>query len=97
MPATPAHAAAADTAGGAFLIQIGAYNSQAEAERQLARARTQAPLLLHARAPITQPITQGDRQLFRARYGGFAAATGAAEACQALQRQGIACLVVRGQ
>jgi D-alanyl-D-alanine carboxypeptidase len=94
--ATPARAAAADGAGG-FVIQIGAYNSQAEAERQLARARTRAPRLLDARAPMTQQVTQGDRQLFRARYGGFAAAEGAAQACQALQRQGIACLVIKGQ
>ncbi len=93
---TSARASAADAAGG-FLIQIGAYNSQAEAERQLARARTRAPRLLDARAPMTQPVTQGDRQLFRARYGGFAAAAGAAQACQALLRQGIACLVVKGQ
>jgi D-alanyl-D-alanine carboxypeptidase len=94
--ATSAQASATDGAGG-FLIQIGAYNSQAEAERQLARARTRAPRLLDARAPMTQQVTQGDRQLFRARYGGFAAVAGAAQACQALLRHGIACLVIKGQ
>ena len=52
---------------------------------------------LAQRAPMTQQVGQGERLLFRARYGGFAAAAGAAEACQALQRHGFACLVVRGQ
>ena len=93
--ATPTAAAQRGTGG--FVIQIGAYGSQAEAERQLARARKEAPHLLAQRAPMTQQVGQGERLLFRARYGGFAAAAGAAEACQALQRHGFACLVVRGQ
>jgi D-alanyl-D-alanine carboxypeptidase len=80
-----------------FLIQIGAYQSAAEAQRQLALARSRAPQLLQARAPVTEEVRQGTRLLFRARYGGFAGADGAAHVCQTLKRVGFDCLVIKGQ
>jgi D-alanyl-D-alanine carboxypeptidase len=99
----PAPASLADTApspgvasAGAFQIQIGAYQSEAEAQRRLALAKTRLPQLLDNRAPVTQQVKLGERTMFRARYAGFRAEAGAGDACQALKKLKIDCLVVKG-
>jgi D-alanyl-D-alanine carboxypeptidase len=76
-------------------VQIGAYQSQAEAERQLAAARERAPALATA-APVTRQVKQGDKVIYRARFAGFEAQT-ANSACSELKRLKIDCLVVKGE
>jgi D-alanyl-D-alanine carboxypeptidase len=101
-PAAPARksvqvasaSAPAAAAPGAFHIQIGAYQSQAEAEKRLASARELAPRLLGNRAPVTTQVKQGDKLYVRARYAGFDANT-AASACTELKRLKIDCLVMK--
>jgi D-alanyl-D-alanine carboxypeptidase len=94
-PATVAAAAPSSSAGG-FQVQIGAYQTPAEAERQLAAVRQKAPAQLANAAAVTQTVKQGDKLLYRARYAGFdsASATGA---CTELKRQNIACIVLKGE
>ena len=89
-------APAATAPGGAFHIQIGAYQSQAEAEKRLASARELAPGLLAHRAPVTTQVKQGDKLFFRARYAGFEAKT-AASACGELKKLKIDCLVMKAE
>ena len=89
-------APAAAAPGGAFHIQIGAYQSQAEAEKRLASARELAPGLLAHRAPVTTQVKQGDKLFFRARYAGFEAKT-AASACGELKKLKIECLVMKAE
>jgi D-alanyl-D-alanine carboxypeptidase len=100
LPAAPKRRieATASTAGGmgGFQIQIGAFQSQAEAERQLAAVRERAPVHLARAAAVTSQVKQGDKMLFRARYGGFEAAA-AASACGELKRLKIDCLVVKAE
>lgn len=88
----------ASTAAGAggFQVQIGAFQSQAEAERQLAAVRERAPVHLARAAAVTSQVKQGGKVLFRARYGGFEAAA-AASACGELKRLKIDCLVVKAE
>ena len=81
---------------GSFHIQIGAYQSQAEAERRLASARELAPQLLANRAPVTTQFKQGERLYFRARYAGFDAKA-AASACTELKRLKIDCLTMKAE
>ena len=101
-PASPARrpvlvaAAPATAAPGAFQIQIGAYQSQAEAEKRLASARDLAPGLLGNRAPVTTQVKQGDKLFFRARYAGFDAKA-AASACTELKRLKIDCLAMKAE
>jgi D-alanyl-D-alanine carboxypeptidase len=97
-PATLAKTAPSPGAAsvGAFQIQIGAYQSEAEALRQLAFAKTRLPQLLDNRAPVTQQVKLGERMMFRARYAGFRAEAGAGDACQALKKLKIDCLVIKG-
>jgi D-alanyl-D-alanine carboxypeptidase len=90
-PVAPASAAA-----GSFHIQIGAYQSQAEAEKRLASARELAPGLLANRTPITTQFKQGDKVFFRARYAGFESKA-AASACTELKKLKIDCLVMKSE
>lgn len=92
-PAASAPAAAAS--GPRFHVQIGAFPSAQEAERQLAAAKPRAPALAQAK-PLTQAVQQGDKTLYRARYAGLDSAT-ATEACNALKTQGMTCLVFKGE
>lgn len=91
-PARPAAPAA-----GAFHIQIGAFQSQTEAERQLASIRQRAGALLSDRSAVTSAVKQGDKVYYRARYAGFDAQTTAAGACAALKRLSVDCLVMKAE
>jgi D-alanyl-D-alanine carboxypeptidase len=101
--APPAKAAAPRTilpsaaAKGAFHVQIGAFQSQGEAERRLALVRQQAGSLLAQRAPFTAEVKLGEKVVYRARYGGFDAQASAAVVCDALKRLSIECLVMKAE
>jgi len=91
-PARPAAAPA-----GGFHIQIGAFQSETEAERQLASIRQRAGSLLSDRSAVTSAFRQGDKVYYRARYAGFEAQTTAAGVCTALKRLSIDCLVMKAE
>ena len=91
-PAGPA----SSPVGGGFQIQVGAYATAAEAERQLAAVRNRASAELGRRQTLALPVRKGDRELFRARFAGFDA-PGAAKACLELRRQGVDCFVMRAE
>jgi len=91
-----AAAPAAAGAPGGFHIQIGAFQSQAEAERKLAAARERLPGRLADRPAVTSQVKQAGKTFFRARYGGFEAQA-AAEVCGELKRLKIDCLVVKAE
>ena len=77
---------------GTVAIQVGAYATEAEAQRQLAVARERSAAVLSRASPSTQAVQAGGRQLYRARFVGLDAAT-AANACTELRRAQIDCLV----
>jgi D-alanyl-D-alanine carboxypeptidase len=87
--------AAQPTSG--YQIQIGAFQSVSEAERQLATVSARAAGLLGSAAPVTQQVKQGDKVLYRARYAGFEAQPAAVNACSELKRLKIECLVVKAE
>ncbi|RTL61929.1 MAG: D-alanyl-D-alanine carboxypeptidase [Hyphomicrobiales bacterium] len=76
-------------------VQIGAFPSVQEAERQLAALKGKAAMLAHAK-PVTQPVQQGEKTLYRARYAGLEPAA-ATQACEELKQQGLACLVFKSE
>jgi len=94
--ATPSAPASAGGARGTFQIQIGAFQSAAEADRQLAAVRERAGGLLAGGTPVTLPVQQGQKAFFRARYSGFDAPA-ATKACGELKRLKIDCLVVKAE
>lgn len=86
----------AAVANGTHLIQIGAYNTADEAERQLQAIRDRARTTLASAASVTEPVTHGQRRYFRARFTGFDS-QGATSACQELRRRSIDCFVAKVQ
>jgi D-alanyl-D-alanine carboxypeptidase len=93
-PAAPAPAR--PIAAGGFEVQIGAFNSTAEAEQALSQARGAAGGLLETYPERTIPIEKDNRRLYRARFSGFSADVAAAT-CLALRQQRIACFVSRAE
>ncbi len=86
--------AAPSVVGGGVQIQIGAYASQADAERQLATTRERAGGILSNYQAVAVPVQASGRALYRARYAGFDMQT-AASVCTELRRRQIDCLVTR--
>ena len=80
--------------GGDYAIQVGAFATAAEAEARLRQIRQSAPDALAQAADHTEPVTQGSRTLYRARFADLEADT-AAQACTALRRQRVDCFVAR--
>jgi len=79
---------------GDFAIQVGAFASAAEAQARLHEVRQAAGNLLSAAVDVTEPVAQGTRTLYRARFSGLDAAP-AAQTCTALRRQRVDCFVTR--
>lgn len=78
---------------GTVAIQIGAYNSVAEAERALQATKERAAGLLNHANAFAIPAG-GAKPIVRARFGGFDAAT-ASSTCLELRRRSIDCFVAR--
>jgi len=93
-PTKPAATVASTTKPGGFLIQVGAFGTEAEATRHLSSIRQQAANVLTGVDPVTQVVQKGDRQLFRARFAGFDA-NRAASACFELRRLQFDCFVMK--
>jgi D-alanyl-D-alanine carboxypeptidase len=78
-----------------WIIQVGALESESEAQQRIEAARDQAHGLLSKADPFTEPvIAKGDRKLFRARFAGLERDQAEA-ACRTLRRSEISCITVR--
>jgi D-alanyl-D-alanine carboxypeptidase len=95
-PRLPAQGQVAAASVGGFHIQIGAYQSLAEAEHQLAAVRERAAAVLRSYAAVTLQFRQGDKVLHRARFSGFDAQA-AASTCNELKRLKVDCMVVKAE
>lgn len=84
----------ADRSTGDYHVQVGAYSSQTEAVARLKAVRSKASRVLAGHDPITLPLPNPKRYLFRARFAGFSEAA-ARNTCSALIRQKIPCIVMR--
>jgi D-alanyl-D-alanine carboxypeptidase len=78
-----------------WIVQVGALESEGEAQQRIEAARSQARGLLAKADPFTEPVVAKDnRKLFRARFAGLE--RDQAEAvCKALRRSDISCIAVR--
>lgn len=90
--ASPSYVGA--TGGGGFVVQVGAFATAAEADARLREIRQAAGNLLAAATNLTEPVSQGPRTLYRARFAGLEAGSAAAT-CTALRRQRVDCFVTR--
>jgi len=78
-----------------WIIQVGALESESEAQQRLDAARSQAHGLLSKADSFTETVVaKGDRKLFRARFAGLE--RDQAEAvCKTLKRADISCITMR--
>lgn len=94
-PQQPTYRLAGPAGTGSVAVQVGAYGTQAEAQRQLERTRAiAAGAHLAAATSEAVPAMVNGKQVYRARFTGLAPAA-AATACIELRRQQIDCLVAR--
>jgi D-alanyl-D-alanine carboxypeptidase len=78
-----------------WIIQVGALDSETEAQQRIEAARNQARGLLTKAEPYTEPVvSKDDKKLFRARFAGLD--RDKAEAvCKALKRSDISCITIK--
>jgi D-alanyl-D-alanine carboxypeptidase len=78
-----------------WIVQVGALESEGEAQKRIEAARSGARGLLSKADPFTEPVIAKDnRKLYRARFAGLE--RDQAEAvCRALRRSDIPCMTAR--
>jgi len=91
--ASPERTASASATVGGFQVQVGAYQSADEAQRQLALVAKRASSLVDGHAAVTQQVKLDGKLYYRARYVGFDAHAAAAHACTELKRLEVDCFV----
>ncbi len=79
---------------GGWLIQIGAFDDEAEAKQHLSAAQSKVHVALAAKDPFTERVQKGDKALYRARFAGFDKSTAEA-ACRALKRSDFECMALK--
>jgi len=77
-----------------WLIQIGAFDREDEAQQHLSAARLKVRNALAAADTLTERVQTGDKVLYRARFTGFDKETAAA-ACQQLRRRDMGCIALK--
>ena len=78
-----------------WIVQVGALETEAEAQQRIEAARNSSRGLLTKADSFTEPVVAKDnRKLFRARFAGLERDQAEA-ACRALRRSDIACMAVR--
>jgi D-alanyl-D-alanine carboxypeptidase len=93
-PIKPTPAVAAHAHSG-WMIQIGAFPSQDEAQQHLQAARHTVHAVLATADAFTERIEKGDTALYRARFAGFKKETAAEAACRRLKRNDFACMALK--
>ncbi|UGA47489.1 D-alanyl-D-alanine carboxypeptidase [Bradyrhizobium quebecense] len=82
------------TAHSGWIIQVGALESEGEANKRIDLARSSARGLLSKADPFTEVVAKDNRKLYRARFAGLERDQAEA-ACKTLKRAEISCITVR--
>lgn len=94
-PSRPAAAPARETRPrSGWIIQVGAFPDEDEARQKIANAKSKAARLLSDVDSFTEPVTKGDKTLYRARFAGFKQHQAEA-ACRYLKQNDFACMTIR--
>lgn len=93
----PPPPAAAPTAAGAYVAQIAAFKTQAEAEAGWASFKRNHPAVLGNMSPNIVAVDLGEKGTwYRLRTGSFADKAAAADFCSRLKAEGASCLPAKG-
>lgn len=77
-----------------WIIQVGAFPDKDEALQKLSNAKTTAPKLLGDADSFTEPVSKGDKTLYRARFAGLKQHEAQA-ACRYLKQNDFVCMAIR--
>jgi D-alanyl-D-alanine carboxypeptidase len=80
--------------GGGWMIQVGAFPDEKEAQQRLSMAQSKAKEQLGHADPFTERTAKGDKALFRARFAGLDKDQ-AENACKNLKRSEIPCMLLK--
>ncbi len=92
--AAPTPPASAQKVRSGWMVQVGAFDDEAEARERLTTARSKASKFLGNADPFTETVAKGDKTLYRARFAGLQQADAEA-ACKFLKRNEIVCMTIR--
>jgi len=79
---------------GGWVVQVGAFETESEAQQRLNSAQIRAKTLLGGADAFTEKVVKGDKALFRARFAGLHKEQAEA-ACKYLKRNEIACVALK--
>ena len=78
---------------GTWIVQVGALESEAEANKRLSAARGAANVLTKA-TQFTEEVDRGDKRLYRARFANLDRDQAEA-ACKTLKKSDISCFAIK--
>jgi D-alanyl-D-alanine carboxypeptidase len=93
-PTPPAPPPARPQTRSGWIIQVGAYPAESEAQQRLQAVKNKASRLLASASPFTEPVQRGETTLYRARFAGLDREQAEA-ACRFLKRNDVDCLTIK--
>jgi hypothetical protein len=78
-----------------WIVQIGAFDIERDAQQQLSAAHAKAGQVLDNADPYTEVVMKGDRTLYRARLAGFQQKDKAEAVCNQLKLHDIDCITIK--
>jgi D-alanyl-D-alanine carboxypeptidase len=78
-----------------WIVQIGAFDIEHDAQRQLSTAHAKAGPVLDNADPYTEVVMKGDKTLYRARFAGFQQKDQAEAVCKQLKLSNIDCITIK--
>jgi D-alanyl-D-alanine carboxypeptidase len=78
-----------------WIVQIGAFDIEREAQQQLSSAHAKVGHVLDNADPFTEAVVKGDKTLYRARFAGFQQKDVADAVCKELKLNDIDCITIK--
>jgi D-alanyl-D-alanine carboxypeptidase len=100
IPAPLVEASAADAKAGhatrvGWVIQVGAFDAEHDAQQRLTTAQSKIGHVLDRADPFTETVLKGEKTLYRARFAGFQQKDEAEAVCKQLKRNDIDCMTIK--
>jgi D-alanyl-D-alanine carboxypeptidase len=78
-----------------WIVQIGAFDIEREAQQRLSSARTKVGDVLNHAHSFTEAVSKGEKTLYRARLAGFQQKEDAEAACKQLKQNDFDCIILK--
>jgi D-alanyl-D-alanine carboxypeptidase len=78
-----------------WVIQVGAFDAEHDAQQRLSKAHAKIGHVLDRADPFTEQVMKGEKTLYRARFAGFQQKDEAEAVCKQLKRNDIDCMTIK--